>query len=146
MMSCRQRVTVLCALIGLIGLVSGCQGGAEKPVPVSGKVTVGGQPVANVTVHFMAVGKTHVGTGRTGPDGSYTLENGALPGVNKVYFSPIRQLPEGVDETALASGTVELPPAECPIPAKYLDAGNPQLEFTVPAGGTNTANFDLPAQ
>ncbi|MCS7238081.1 MAG: hypothetical protein NZ899_07410 [Thermoguttaceae bacterium] len=138
-----------CALLTMLGLLvlavvtCGCAGGGDKPVPVSGKVTVGGKPVGNVIVHFMAVGKTHVGTGKTAADGTFSLENGALPGVNKIYFSVVRELPQGVDETALASGAVELPPVENPIPSKYTDPQNPALEFTVPAGGTKEANFDL---
>jgi hypothetical protein len=138
-----SRILVLCAVGGLIVFSSGCGAGGAKPVPVSGKVTVDGQPVANVVVHFIALGDKHVGTGRTGPDGTYTLENGALPGVNKVYFSVVQELPPGVDETALAAGTVELPKPASPIPPKYLDPQNPQLEFTVPAGGTKEANFEL---
>lgn len=128
-----------------VNVVGGCGGAGDRPVPVSGKVTVGGQPVANVAVHFIAVGKNHVGTGKTGPDGTFTLENGALPGVNRVYFAPLRDLPEGVDETALAGGGAALPPVESPIPPEYTDPLNPKLEFTVPAGGTKEANFDLPA-
>lgn len=141
-----SRLAVVCCTVAvlLFGLsIAGCGGGGEKPVPVSGRVTVDGQPVANVAVHFMALGKNHVGTGKTGPDGTFTLENGALPGVNKVYFAVVREMPQGVDETALAAGAAELPPVESPIPPKYTDPLNPQLEFTVPAGGTKEANFDL---
>lgn len=126
-----------------VSFLVGCSGGADKPVPVSGRVTVGGQPVANVIVHFIALGKNHVGTGKTGADGTYTLENGALPGVNKVYFSPVRELPPGVDPTALVGAEANLPPVGSPIPPQYTDASNPKLEFTVPAGGTKEANFDL---
>ncbi len=137
------RILMGCALISWVTLCLGCGAGGPKPVQVSGKVTVDGQPVANVVVHFIALGDKHVGTGRTAPDGTYTLENGALPGVNKVYFSVVQELPPGVDETALAAGTVELPKPTSPIPPKYLDPQNPQLEFTVPPGGTKEANFEI---
>lgn len=132
---------IVAAIVG--SFVTGCGGAPEKPVPVSGRVTVGGEPVANVAVHFIALGKNHVGTGRTAADGSFTLENGALPGVNKVYFAPIRELPPGVDETAFVGGE-DAPPVEIPVPPEYTDPLNPKLEFTVPAGGTKEANFDLP--
>jgi len=58
-----SRILVLCAVGGLIVFSSGCGAGGAKPVPVSGKVTVDGQPVANVVVHFIALGDKHVGTG-----------------------------------------------------------------------------------
>jgi hypothetical protein len=137
------RVFMGFAVVSFVAFCPGCGGGGARPVPVSGRVTVDGQPVPNVVVHFLAVGDKHVGTGKTAADGSYSLDNGALPGVNKVYFSVVQELPPGVDETALAAGTVELPKPASPIPPKYLDPQNPQLEFTVPAGGTKEANFEL---
>ncbi len=68
-------------LVVAAGVCFGCQGGSgPRPVPVSGRVTLDGQPLADVAVYFHLRGEKHVGVGKTKPDGTFTLENGALPG------------------------------------------------------------------
>jgi hypothetical protein len=101
--------------------------------------------LADVAVYFHLRGEKHVGVGKTKPDGTFTLENGALPGENHVYFSEA-QGQETVDPAVLeAQQAAGISPQkkQSRIPAKYTDGTNPALTFRVPAGGTKEANFEL---
>jgi hypothetical protein len=114
-------------------IVSGC--GGSKYSPVSGTVTLDGQPLANVVVSFQPISaELNSGpgsTGRTNDKGEYTLEvvgggNGAVDGWHKVTIRPVVEgNPAG---------------AKLIIPAKYNSKS--ELKFEVKSGG-NTANFDL---
>lgn len=128
---------------GMLLVVEGCGRSQNRPVPVSGRVTIRGQPVADVLVHFVSATGKHVGTGRTAADGTFKVDNGALPGDNKVYLAPVVELPPGVDETAAAAGVVASRQIKTAIPPQYLDPMKPALSFNVPAGGTDQANFEL---
>ncbi|MEO2025569.1 MAG: hypothetical protein ABGZ23_06760 [Fuerstiella sp.] len=70
-----RYLSISIALFGLAGLC-GCGGGGGASIPalgtVTGKVTVGGQPLANAVVTFTpASGRPSAGT--TGSDGTYKL-------------------------------------------------------------------------
>jgi hypothetical protein len=120
--------------------VCGCGGGESYEfVPVSGRVTLGGEPVANARVSFQpASGQTNPGPGSSGvtdADGRYTLqaatparEQGALVGKHVVTISTAS---EPSDDAAGASSG--LPP----------QAGSGSLTFDVPPGGSQAADFDL---
>jgi predicted small lipoprotein YifL len=71
----RRLQLVLC--IGLVTTLAGCGEGGPAMHPVSGKVTIGGQPAADVLVTFQPSDATmESASGRTGADGSYTLTSG----------------------------------------------------------------------
>jgi len=79
----RKRFLVL-VLGGLIGLVGGCGSGGSKLVPVSGKVTVNGQPLTSGWVNFRpdkAKGNTFGGEpiGEV-TNGEYTIQTKGKPG------------------------------------------------------------------
>ncbi|MCS7239170.1 MAG: carboxypeptidase-like regulatory domain-containing protein [Thermoguttaceae bacterium] len=133
------------AVIGLVFWAAGCGQSGPKLVPVSGRVTIGGRPVANVAVFFIGPDKKTIGVGKTDSDGRYQLQNGALAGTNQVYFSTGGAEVEDPAQLAVveAAGTQAPAKTKSPIPAKFLDPLNPQLTFNVPAGGTTEANFDL---
>jgi len=86
-------------LAGLAGLAlllaaAGCSD-KHTPIPVSGEVTLDGQPVEAATVYFYAVGDLKEGrtaTGQTDKEGKFRLStlgtnDGALPGNYKVVVS-----------------------------------------------------------
>jgi hypothetical protein len=81
-------------LAALLVAAAGC-GGKHTPVPVSGVVTLDGQPVEGATVYFYMVGDEREGrpaTGTTNKDGEFRLstlgnEDGALPGRYKVVVT-----------------------------------------------------------
>src|SRR5258706_2532366 len=75
------------AVAACLGL--GC-GGSDQPLPVSGKVTVNGVPVANAGIVFHPKdGKGRPASAETGEDGTYRLttfkdSDGALKGEYRV--------------------------------------------------------------
>ena len=83
----------------LLAGAAGC-GGSSDRVAVTGTVTLDGDPLPGAVVTFHPDGATagQGGSGRTGPDGTYTLTSaggaGVPPGAYKVVISrPLR--PDG---------------------------------------------------
>jgi hypothetical protein len=135
----RARLLLGCVLVA----VAGC--GTSKFVPVSGKVTLDGKPLAGATVSFEPV--TEPGTtplppgslGKTDQNGNFTLqatsgENGALVGKHRVVISLIGEQATG-DERRRGGGVAEK------LPRKYN--ADSELTFDVPPGGTSEAVFTL---
>jgi hypothetical protein len=123
-------------------LAAGC--GRGGVVPVSGRVTLNGQPLANVHVSFqpVAVGKDlNPGGGSyaiTDADGRFTLRlvegdtAGAMVGNHRVEITP-RNSDDDIDRRGKGAVTG--------VPARYNR--NSELTFDVPAGGTDKADFPL---
>lgn len=149
---------ILFAMLSLT-LLAGCGGGdGPATAPVSGKVTLDGQPLAGATVNFAT--ETFVGSGKTGSDGSFSLVTGAEVGENKVWISKF-VAPEGGDfndnpEEGLDAGQMEAaasatddPTAAAPeptgeqVPPDFSDSEKTILKFPVSESGTSSANFDL---
>ena len=122
---------------------SGCGG---KPsydlVPVSGRVTLDGQPLANARVNFQpGPGQTNPGPGSSGvtdAEGRYVLSvtsesdtEGAVPGKHMVTISTTSN-EEAANDAA--------PAADRSLPRQ---AGDGSLTFEVPSEGTDQANFEL---
>ncbi|MDZ7618872.1 MAG: hypothetical protein U1E05_17850 [Patescibacteria group bacterium] len=153
-MTCRVGAAVRMAIAwGAAAVVTaGCGGVAA--VPVSGRVTVNGQPLENVAVNFApmaAEGAEGPGSsGVTDADGHFTLKtigqrraNGAVVGKHLVTvseggiegseFDPYSDPTLSPQETAarLARFRYKLPSA----------ARDGTLRFEVPPGGTAEANF-----
>jgi hypothetical protein len=141
--------------IVLLCLFAGCSGEGYETVPVSGRVTLDGQPLADVGLIFVPLAKDrdnpNVGPGslgRTDADGRFTLqtingEKGAVPVEHVVRMSPASNqgvvsspddfTPEGNIEAKPAARQLELPP----------EAADGSLRFKVPRQGTDQADFDL---
>jgi hypothetical protein len=130
--------------VGLVALV-GCGDGGAKVIPVSGRVTLNGKPLANANVLFSPIGKpgeVNAGdgsTGKTNADGEYTLTTshglaGAQVGTHRVRISVQVQQAGTGDERRPRGGW---PIAE-QIPAKYND-----LTFEVTATGPIKKDFEL---
>lgn len=132
---------------------TGCNRGPAVPAtePVSGTVTVKGKPVGGVEVYF--VNEALVAFGKTDDQGKYHLVQGAVAGENKVYFNkPDASVAafaneEGMDEYQLQmaadSGSKKSKPSKPVIPPEYSNASEPKLNFVVPNGGTEAADFKL---
>src|SRR5262249_12134096 len=123
----------------------GCGGGGDRTAPVSGRITLDGQPKAGMIVSFSplkpASGKaSNSATGTTDENGNYslrvfegkTVRDGAFVGENEVIINlserDIGIAPKGREVRDL-------------IPAKYNT--KTELKFPVPSGGTRDANFEL---
>jgi hypothetical protein len=140
----------------LLAVAVGCSDGWPKLVPVSGKVTLDGKPLAYKSVYFHPE-KGTPGTGAattTKEDGSYTLlaiRNGALktlPGVPAGAYRVVISEPMiPIEPPPAAEGPAGAPPpAVGPpapsrkrpvIPARYNTPETTPLRAEVPpAGGT----------
>ena len=133
----------------LLSLIqAGCGGPSSGPslVPVRGTVTLNDRPLSCAVVTFIPTGSTRGGmaTGRTGPDGTYTLRSregaGALPGEYRVVISK-RVMPDGSDVPADDTTPPMDSPARESLPA-YSDANRPILTAIVPDNG-GTIDFPL---
>jgi hypothetical protein len=121
-------------------LSAGC--GSTKIAPVSGRIMLNDKPLAKASVTFAPIGGKDKEPGPssaaiTDADGRYTLKligqegNGAVVGKHKVMVA----LQEEVDTSDDAPIKLKQ------LPLKYN--GQTTLEFDVPAGGTEAADFDL---
>ncbi len=140
----QSRSVRICLLLG-IGVLSACS--SSEIAPVSGRVTLNGEPVGPGTVMFMPDSKRgtkgKAATGHFGEDGTYQLgthkeDDGALIGHHKVIIRP--RSDDDAEGGADAEGFVH--PRETSIPLKYGNPRVPELEFEVQPGA-NQADFDL---
>jgi hypothetical protein len=127
--------------------VVGCGSRTNKFAPVSGKVTMNNQPLANAIVTFSPIapeGSTQAGdssAGKTNDKGEFTLEstkgvNGALVGKHNVSISLLKPDTGDGDNRPTRKGWTKEQ-----IPEKY--SGKSTLTFDVPSDGTDQANFAL---
>ena len=153
--------------VGMLMLASaaiGCGDASRGEVyPVSGKVTIGGQPVEGAQINFMTPESSRVARGMTDASGEYTLTtystgDGAVAGDHSItivkpsaaedtsamssedYMSAM-QGNEGKENTDLLGGSGE--DSSNGIPAKYGKPEESGLIRTVVAGETNVFDFDL---
>jgi len=119
-----------------------------KVAPVSGRVTLDGEPLFKAHVHFAPIGSRDnlapgpTSQGETDSNGRYTLtldsnrSPGAVVGKHKVYIITVdAQAAADVPDAGGKSQTSEI------LPAKYNQETT--LTFEVLPGGTDAADFDL---
>jgi hypothetical protein len=135
----RQAAAILLAV-----LLAGC-GWESNVVPVSGRVTLNGQPLAGAIVAFQPVSpginerpEACGSAGRTDASGNFTLRlidperDGALVGEHIVTIST----------ATAASGDAAALKGER-LPKSWRDGSQ---RFEVPEGGTTSANFEIRSQ
>ncbi len=148
--------------------VIGCSGAPDdRPavVPVTGKITYKGKPVAEAFVTFSSEKSPRPANGTTDSDGRFSLttfstDDGAIPGEYQVLVTKSvsrgvssdpglanapdlsKGLPTGYSSAVSEkTGKVNLPSGENQLPAKYADGTH--LKATVKATGKNDITFDL---
>lgn len=135
------KIVVAAMLLAAVG----CADGPDL-VPVSGRVTLNGAPLAGARVNTQPIGtveQPNPGPGswaETDQDGYYSLElatndrSGAVVGEHRVTVV--------MEEDAYsADPTSDLPDAPSrPWPREFTDGS---LRITVPEGGTDQANLEL---
>jgi hypothetical protein len=138
----RGPIVARCSFLVGIALVlsiaaTGC-GGAKTPRlgRVTGKVTLGGQPLPDALVTFSPTEKGTQSAGKTGPDGTYTLVygrgiNGAVIGEHTVTISTY--VPEMEDPPS--------PAVPEKVPLKYREGES--LPKVAVKSGNNTLDFSL---
>jgi hypothetical protein len=143
-----QEMTVRACLMGVVltFLFTGC-GGSPRTVPVSGRVTLNGQPLANATVMFVPVTDETVknpppsSVGLTDSDGRYSLMlntdskvKGAVVGKHKVMIT--LGAPQQGGSSADTKRTFQKQ-----LPQRYNR--KTELACEVPTNGRDDANFPL---
>jgi hypothetical protein len=127
-------------------LALGC--GGAKLAPVSGKVTLDGQPLAGATVSFQPIapqGSTEAGPGssaKTDDKGEYKLTtdkgvDGAVVGKHRVIITCLQQQVGDSDARPPRGGW----PLADKVPSRYN--ADSKETFEVPRGGTDKADFNL---
>jgi hypothetical protein len=135
-------------------LVAGC-GGPSRPAtaPVTGRVTYAGKPVPLGQIMFYPE-KGRPAMGAIGADGTYRLTtfangDGAMPGRFRVTIQAMRvtgpPAPKSLDEELRGIGGGGKTTTEWLVPEKYSHQESTLLTAEVKPG-SNTINFDLPAE
>ena len=139
-------------------LLAGCGGAEYEVVPVSGRVTLDGKPLADVGLMFVPLSEgrdnPNIGPGslgRTDADGRFALqtvrgEDGAVTAKHIVRMSMASDggAEEGSDEFTPEGDVKRKPTAtKSKLPQHAVDGS---LTFDVPAAGTDQANFHLVSQ
>ena len=141
----KKRLTELGLLVPLLVVSTACQKTPEKLYPVTGTVTVGGQPLSGGTVQFemldkgKASGEVFTAAGAIEADGSYELstfgKRGAPAGDHRVWVSPnFAALPD-----KLGVGVERM----SPVPKKYMLPTTTDLSYTV-TEGENQIDVEVP--
>jgi hypothetical protein len=134
-----RACTPAAVIAGVTIVVAGC-GPSIKAVPVSGRVTLKGQPLADVAINFSPMtggDNAYAAYGKTDKDGRYKLklvENGqagATAGPNRVMLN---------ESTGLAESDGGGPAVVLKLPPKARDG---TMTIDVPATGTDTADFSF---
>jgi len=144
-----MKQAIAAGIVLMLAAIAGC--GGRKIAPVSGTVTLDGQPYPNAIVSFQPIGtRANIEPGRgsvgvTDEQGRFTLRydgsgrSGAMVGKHRVRIcTDLGSEPEpGEDKPAPPQGKrlVE------PIPAEWHEFST--KEFDVPAGGTTKADFAI---
>jgi hypothetical protein len=138
--------TALLFGIAVVSIV-GCSS-SESFVPVSGKVTLNGNPLSHATVSFQPFAKAgsieagEGSTAKTNEKGEFTLSSstgkrGALVGKHRVSISALDPQIGEHDARPPRGGW----PRADKVPSRYN--AKTELTYDVPSGGTNKADFDL---
>jgi len=123
--------------------LSGCGPTEHLPecAPVTGKVTIGGEPLASAMVTFHPEGEGNKGQAATEADGTYVLntydvKDGAVIGKHTVtverYLPPMPTQPGG-----------KIPSARSTVPRKYNTPEKSPLKYEVKSGTNNVIDIPL---
>jgi hypothetical protein len=139
-----MRILLLVIHCSLFILIAGCSG--DKRVPLSGTITLNGEPLPQASVKFIPVDQTIINT-RTGAntdaDGKFSLpkNRGLEPGEYIVSIYATVEYDTKTKELA----TVETPPTrilpKVLTPSEYNDKS--AQRFTVTARGSNVYTCDV---
>ncbi len=138
-------------LIVAVVALSGC-GEKTGTIPISGKVTYQGKPLANARVTFAPKAGGRPADGITNVDGQYKLGtymagDGALPGDYSVAISHSDVDVTKPPSTEITDGAVYEPMkedvAKSKIPAKYQSPAQSGLKAVVEASGPKVFDFAL---
>lgn len=138
---------------GLAVAACGCGGNSYSVAPVSGRVTLNGQPLAGASVEFQPIGGKDRDPGpgsmaTTDKDGRFTLKTqlppsqpGAVVGKHQVRIYVYTEHTPDDTKDADAGGAKKKGPKGPVIPARYNSSS--ELTIDVPSAGLTDHHFDL---
>ncbi|MBA4106573.1 MAG: hypothetical protein C0485_12515 [Pirellula sp.] len=133
------------ALLMLV-LAIGCGKSSSGPVtyPVTGKVTLGGAPVAGATVFFAPASSDVGATAQTDPDGSFNVKIELDMGKSSKEGLPAGDYRVSVVKLEHPAGAPSLSkPPQNTLPPKYAAVESTPLTVTVKPEGENHFEFPL---
>ena len=158
------KAVIVFMVVATFVISTGCgSGNPFDTVPVTGSVTLDGQPVEGATVIFQPTGDHKAATATTDSSGEFTLTtgesgDGAMPGVYKVTVFKTKMEP-GADLSGLSFEEAALKakqedderlkkypggmPTQDLLPVKYKDAGKSGLTFEVKRDAENNFAIEL---
>jgi hypothetical protein len=156
------RFVVLLLLMATVAMSAGCSEGRRGPktVQVAGTLYLDGKPLEGAEIRFFS--SDFVSVAVSGSGGKYELVQGGVPGENRVTVRKIEgdgikldpdagydlgQLEAQMEAVAQASGRSgkrgDVPGLKQLVPDHYGDPSKTKLTYTVPEGGTDSADFRL---
>jgi hypothetical protein len=137
------------ALLAVV-LVCGCTEGSKayKTAPVSGAVTLDGQPLAAAHVTFMPVQDSQSGS-QSGPEAAGDTDTGGRYSLKTVFGDAGASV--GKNRVMITTRKTELDPSNADrsrevakerVPTRYFTEQAP-IVFDVPLAGSKAANFEL---
>lgn len=156
----RAAATWCMMALGLVAgvAVAGCSrtpaSSRPQTVPVKGKITLAGQPLAKATVSFQPDGTGNGATGITDDGGNYVLstfaaKDGAVPGKYKITVTKFEEATSGssvdVNDPGYApptEGATAAKPKSI-VPEQYSDPAKSGLTAEVATGAANSFDFDI---
>lgn len=133
MSAMRSSCFLTCLLLAILPVLSGC-GDSSGTVPVTGKVTLDGEPITEGDILFRATDGSPSHAGKI-QDGIYSAE--VSPGEKQVEITAYRDVPGKFREDNPGERT---PVREMYIPQQYNRASTLKIEVTP---GSQTENFEL---
>jgi len=130
----RRAAPALAALLAFVP--TGC---GPATGTVTGTVTLGGNPVGNATVSFVAPDGT-IKSYLTGADGNYRVDD-VPAGPVQVTVKSNESLDEGAQQDLKKRGNIAPKAAKSAVPARYADSSTSGLSMTVKSGDNK---YDIP--
>jgi len=155
------RLLVLILAVAIVSQ-SGCSGAKRGPktVQVAGTLYLDSKPLEGAEIRFFSTDFVSVAV--SGKEGKYELVQGGVPGENKVTVRKIEgpgikldpdagydqgQLEAQMEAISIASGRTGKKGVDSTlkqlVPEHYGDPSKTKLTYTVPDGGTDSADFRL---
>jgi hypothetical protein len=131
-------VRSLSCFLGLAATLAFVGCGGPTSSAVSGKVTLGGQPVTKATVNFFNPTTGVAASAEIGADGAYKVTENLPPGSYKVSIVPLADV-----SRPPMPGEPAAPAASSPVPGRYQSDASSGLTADIKPGTTDGLNFAL---
>lgn len=132
-----MRIVTAGGIALLLAALAGC-GGKAAVAKVSGKVTVGGQPVTGAMINFVSSETGVAASDGLDASGAYDIPSGLKPGTYKVFVVPA----SSADQPPMP-GKPPPKPAESKVPPKYRSDATSGLTAELKEGDNPNKDFAL---